>query len=88
MKELILIKSPQNDKGSQNYANKIKSLATLNEVIVVEMEICDQDTLNTVLDTTSEKCLILNPTNLVFPGKHKHRNAEDGQIIDAILILL
>jgi hypothetical protein len=88
MKELILIKSPQNNKGSQGYANKINSLATFHEVIVIEMEISDQETLNNVLNTTCEKCLILDPSKLVFPEKHKHRNAEGGQVIDVILSFL
>jgi len=88
MKKLLLVKSPGNNKGSHGYANKIESLASKLDVCIDPVFIETQEKLNELMDKTDSKCILLNPTNLIFPHEHRDRNVENNQVVTAIMSCL
>ena len=82
-KDLIIIESPQNDKGSKYYLNQIRkqwreSFQDSINLIVYTIE--SQDVLEEILLLNSNaKVLLLTPTNLCIPSHMEHRNAEQNQ---------
>ena len=82
-KDLIIIESPKNDRGSKYYLNQIRkqwreSFQDSINLIVYTIE--SQDVLEEILLLNSNaKVLLLTPTNLCIPSHMEHRNAEQNQ---------
>ena len=82
-KDLIIIESPQNDKGSKYYLNQIRKQwreSFQDSINLIVYTIDSQEVLDEVLFLNSTaKVLLLTPTDLHIPFHLEHRNAEQNQ---------
>jgi len=90
-KKLLIITSPENDSGSLSYLKKIRKIrreSFSTKVDIMETKICSQDELEVVLGSFEGSVLILQPSTLKIPKEHKHRNVEDNQVVQSIIMTL
>jgi hypothetical protein len=86
-KNLIVVRSPQNNKGSFGYLNKIKKIKKEfynDEINIIETKLKTQEDFECVLRQHDGKVLLLEPTNFEFPPLLQGRNIESNQVVDAI----
>lgn len=91
-KDLVVVESPLNDKGSKLYLNAIKREWRENykdEVNLIIYTIENQDVLEEAMFLNpNAKVLVLTPSNLSIPTHLQHRNAEQNQtaryVVDVI----
>ena len=86
MKKLMIIKSPGNNSGSSQYANKIKRLAADYDEVRVDVHTVDsQEELKELLSVKDGKFILLTPSNLHVPHTYSLRNAEKFQVVNAVM---
>lgn len=92
-KQLTIVTNPKNDKGSVSYVKSIKRIAKeqfADEINILEAKVRTQEEFETLLNSPfcEGKVLCIEPHDFVFNETNYHRNAENMQVVDAVIDLL